>query len=168
MGLDPVTGTLLAISAATTANSFVQQRKAQGAQEEASAVGQAQQEAKAARQRRMAARQARIRRAQIAQAAANTGVGGASGQVAGTSAASRGVSATSSNLLGDQIAATAINNQTQRAARKNLNASISGEIAQTAFSVGMNPQATGAIQDFFSSDSQPLVDIEGTNRLFSD
>lgn len=148
---EPITTTLLILSALGTANSVVQQKKAQAFQQRAADIQQASEQAKAQRMERMAQRKARIRRAQIAQAAVNTGSAGSSGEAAAFSAARRGADEQSSQLLGNQIAASAIGANMQRAARKTLHAGISREVGNTATSVLMNPNARQGLQDFFGT-----------------
>lgn len=140
----------VAVAVVSGAVSYDQNRKAAAAQKEAQEVSSAQQQAEALRQRRMEARKARIQRARIMQASVNTGVGGSSGEAGAVAGVSNNQAQNNSYLSGQQVAATAISSNNQRAADAQFRSQIAGQIGQLASSEMQTGNMNKAFTNLFN------------------
>lgn len=147
---------VVAIAAAATTYSQVQQNRAQKsaarAQKEASDVSQAQQKNQEMEARRQQIRQQRIRQAQVQQAAANTGVSDSSGELGSLSALSTNVGANLANISSQAVAAQGIGAANQRATDFMGKSQQWGMYGQIASSVG---SLAGGASSMFNSTQTP-------------
>lgn len=151
----------LAVTAASTAYSVDQQKKAGKAQQEGQDIASAQQKSVDLANKRQQLREERIRRAQIEQASANQGVGGSSGEAGAVSALGAQVGANVASINQGQMAAEGISGAMSKAAGATQRAQVAQGVASlsgTVFSgaggfnsifssgTGVNPPPSGAEQ----------------------
>lgn len=140
----------LLVTAASTAYSIEEQRKAGKAQQEGQDITTAQQKSVDLANRRQQIREERIRRAQIEQAAANQGAGGSSGEAGAISALGSQVGSNIASISQGQKAAEGIGNAMSAAAGSTQRAQVAQGVANLS---GTIFQASGGFGSIFSSDS---------------
>lgn len=140
----------LAITAASTAYSVDQQKKAGKAQQEGQDIASAQQKSVDLANRRQQIREERIRRAQIEQAAANQGAGGSSGEAGAISALGSQVGANIASINQGQLAASGISNAMSRAAGATQRAQVAQGVANLS---GTIFQGAGGFGSVFGGES---------------
>lgn len=140
----------LLVTAASTAYSIEEQRKAGKAQQEGQDIATAQQKSIDLANRRQQIREERIRRAQIEQAAANQGAGGSSGEAGAISALGSQVGSNVASISQGQKAAEGIGNAMSAAAGSTQRAQVSQGVASLS---GTIFQASGGFGSIFSGDS---------------
>jgi len=145
MGLDPVTGTILAIQGISTAASISEQRKAGAAQERAFKAEQRKAEVQNIRGVRQQIRQARLAQGAMTNVAAQTGGMGSSALAGGTSSVGAQLAGNLGYMSDIARENTAISQATIASARASSNAAIYGQIGQlsgTIFKDMYNPAPT--------------------------
>lgn len=140
----------LLITAASTAYSVNEQRKAGKAQQEGQDIATAQQKSIDLANRRQQIREERIRRAQIEQAASNQGAGGSSGEAGAISALGSQVGSNVASISQGQKAAEGIGSAMSKAAGATQRAQVAQGVASLS---GTIFQASGGFGSIFSSDS---------------
>lgn len=132
MGIDPITGTLLAISAIGTASSISQQKKAAKAQEQAYQAEQRRAEVQNVRAVRQQIRAARLAQSQMTNVAAQTGGLFGTGLAGGTSSVGSQLAGNLGYMSDIAEQNTAIASAQIASARAQSNAAIYGQIGQLA------------------------------------
>lgn len=140
----------LLITAASTAYSIEEQRKAGKAQQEGQDITTAQQKSVDLANRRQQIREERIRRAQIEQAAANQGAGGSSGEAGAISALGSQVGSNIASISQGQKAAEGIGNAMSAAAGSTQRAQVAQGVANLS---GTIFQASGGFGSIFGGES---------------
>lgn len=140
----------LLVTAASTAYSIEEQRKAGKAQQEGQDIATAQQKSVDLANRRQQLREERIRRAQIEQAAANQGAGGSSGEAGAISALGSQVGSNVASISQGQKAAEGIGNAMSAAAGSTQRAQVSQGVASLS---GTIFQGAGGFGSIFSGES---------------
>ncbi len=138
----------LAVTAASTAYSVDQQKKAGKAQQEGQDIASAQQKSVDLANKRQQLREERIRRAQIEQASANQGVGGSSGEAGAVSALGAQVGANVASINQGQMAAEGISGAMSRAAGATQRAQVAQGVASLSGTVF---SGAGGFNSIFSS-----------------
>ena len=140
----------LVLTAASTAYSVDQQRKAGKAQQEGQDIASAQQKSVDLANKRQQLREERIRRAQIEQASANQGVGGSSGEAGAVSALGAQVGANVASINQGQMAAEGISGAMSKAAGATQRAQVAQGVASLSGTVF---SGAGGFNSIFSSGS---------------
>lgn len=140
----------LAVTAASTAYSVDQQKKAGEAQQEGQDIASAQQKSVDLANKRQQMREERIRRAQIEQSSANQGVGGSSGEAGAVSALGAQVGANIASINQGQMAAEGISGAMSKAAGATQRAQVAQGVASLSGTVF---SGAGGFNSIFSSGS---------------
>lgn len=140
----------LVVTAASTAYSVDQQKKAGKAQQEGQDIASAQQKSVDFANRRQQLREERIRRAQIEQASSNQGVGGSSGEAGAVSALGAQVGANVASINQGQMAAEGISGAMSKAAGATQRAQVAQGVASLSGTVF---SGAGGFNSIFSSGS---------------
>ena len=145
MGLDPVTGTILAIQGIATAASISEQRKAGAAQERAFQAEERKAEVQNVRNVRQQIRQARLTQGAMTNVAAQTGGMGSSGLAGGRASVGAQLAGNLGYMSDIARENTAISQATIASARASSSAAIYGQVGQfasTIFKDMYNPAPT--------------------------